>query len=170
MCALRCPSCGAENEAATTCCTMCGVVLPKAAPAQAPAFVRSDAPLKTGADIAALLVSALRLAQTRDYAGAEKLMARLYLEVDGDLAGSVLLACGAEWLKSAKLSDADRRTANALLTLIAASVERRDLSPVVEGAVALIALVKEPSAEGIRLQLLLLGLKGAVAERKNRPA
>ncbi len=162
-----CPSCGSDNDPSAESCSICSIVLPKAAPAAAPG---ADKPkLDTGRAISELLVLALKSAQAARFDEAEAIMSRLYAEADPLLCRDVLSACAAEWLKIANLPPEESQSASERLVKIAEAVGENSIKNAAPDAAlmtAMVAKVPERTAEGARLQLLLLGIKGAAGGNK----
>lgn len=169
----KCPSCGYDNADDALSCNLCSIVLrkekpaappppaaPAAGPAARPLLPGEPADLNSGKGLNDLLLLALKKGTENQFPVAEALMARVYRELSPLTCQELLQAVGLAWLKLSP-KGVDQAQALALLNSIAACVGRGDLRTAVPTVVDLMGLVKEPSAEGFKMQLFLLGVKGA---------
>ncbi|MDX6770884.1 MAG: hypothetical protein SF051_15220 [Elusimicrobiota bacterium] len=181
---MNCPSCGYDNAEDALSCNLCQLVLrkekaaaPPPMPAPAPASAApasadgrlpgEPARMDNAQAFADILLLALKQGTAERFDEAERLMARVFLEGDPLLARDLLGAAGDAWHKATRLE----RAAEALLMVkaAAAATVTGDFDKAATLAMGASPLVKETTAEAFRLQLLLLGVRGA-AKRGGRKA
>jgi hypothetical protein len=179
---VKCPSCAYENDDDALCCNLCSIVLkkeskPEPAPAPAPAAAPGGGPprprrppmagepaqLAGAPEINALFLLALKKGQENQFPVSEVLMARLYQELDAETGGDIVAALGEAWLKTTSLGAEDKQKAVILLKATEDGVRRGDLRQAMGTGLPLMALARDPTAEGAKFALALLGIKGAAA-------
>jgi hypothetical protein len=164
---------------------MCSIVLAKAAapppppaapprqrPAPRPLMEGEPARLDTGEGLNALFLLALKKGQESQFPVAEKLMARLYQELEPEFGAEVVEALGAAWLKGTALPADKKAKAAELLQATAGHLKAGSLVDAFASGFLLMSLAQETTAEAAKLNLALLGIKGAqsaAVEAERRP-
>ena len=176
---MKCPSCAYENAEDALYCNLCQYVFRKEKPAAPPRPSEDEllaqakklmadatpaggpAKLATADDINALLLAALELGKTERFDEARDLMARLYFEVDPLLCRDMLLAFSQAWAKTSTCPKPDVMIGLELIKVAAEAAGRKDWPSAWKAATPAMHKVKDLTADAFRLQLTLLGLKGA---------
>lgn len=178
---MNCSGCGYENADDAVCCNLCQLVLrketPAAPPAPAPAPASPGVPgepatLDAAQSIADILLLALKQGTANNFDEAERLMSRIFLEADPLLARDLLGAAGDAWMKVASGSAKDSAQALLLVKACAAAGMTGDHAKAAEMSAAAAPLITDLTSESFRLQLLLMGVRGASKRggRKAAPA
>lgn len=168
---MNCPSCGAENAPGAQCCTLCSLLLPQQAPVARrfyrppPAHPLPGEPerLDGARALDALLRLAVQKGEEKQFHLSERLMARLYQELEPGLAAELLETLGAAWLKATGLPADKKEKADGLLKTTAAHLRAGSLEDAYAAGFLLLSLAQEPAPAAAQLSLALLGLKGARA-------
>ena len=169
---MKCPQCGYDNAEDALCCNLCQLVLrrekPKAAPPPPPRAGGEPAKLDSAQAISDLILCALRKVQEENFPEAERVMARLYAEVDSATCRQLLGAAYAAWARTSARAKPEIVIAGAAIEQMGEALVEGNLSSAQALAASVMPTVAEITPDAFRLSLLLLGLVGA-AKRGVKP-
>jgi hypothetical protein len=166
---MKCPQCAYDNAEDALSCNLCQFVLRKAPPKAAPPAAGGEPPrLDSAQAISALILAALAKTQAEDFPEAERIMARLYAEVDRETCRQLLGAAYGAWAQTSGRPKPEIVIAGAAIEQMGAALVEGNLSSAQALAASVMPTVAEITPDAFRLSLLLLGLVGA-AKRGVKP-